>query len=202
MNRALRAPMPPSPSRRLQEARAARRLMATLTLLIMAISVVVLVSYQNAIRIPPSSGGPAQPAVLRIKNLGVTASVSAIRMNGAVLDPPEDPMTAGWWSDGALPGAATGSAVITAHKIHGGGGAFDDLAKVKRGDLVSLDTTTGVQNYAVSSVRNLTLDEFSAVAPALFRTDGRPRLVLITCWAWNGNGWDGNTVVIAEPKSA
>lgn len=202
MNGALRAKQPPSPSRRLQEARAARRLVTALILLVVTTSVLVLISYQTAIRIPANSGGPAAPVMVRVKSLGITAPASPIRLEGSVLNPPADPMGAGWWAEGALPGAANGSAVITAHKIHGGGGAFDSLAEANHGALVSIDTTSGVQNYSVTSVRDLNLEEFAAAAPDLFRTDGEPRLVLITCWNWNGHGWDGNTVVIAEPESA
>lgn len=201
MNRALSATKPSSPSRRLQQARAARRLIGALTLMLIAVSTAVLVSYHGATKIPPSAGGPAAPTVVRIADLGVTTHVSPIRVDGLVLNPPDDPMLAGWVMDGALAGADEGSVVITAHKIHGGGGAFDELAKLKRGSLVSVDTERGVQNYGVSSVKDLNLEEFAAAAPGLFRTDGSPRLVLITCWGWNGRGWDGNTVVIAEPQS-
>lgn len=201
MNRALSATKPPSPSRQLQQARAARRLIGTLTLVLIAVSTAVLVSYHSATKIPLSSGGPAAPTVVRIADLGVTAHVSPIRIDGLILHPPDDPMLAGWVMDTALPGADEGSVVITAHKIHGGGGAFDELAKVKRGSLISLDTERGVQNYGVSSVKDLNLAEFATAAPGFFRTEGAPRLVLITCWGWNGKGWDGNTVVIAEPRS-
>lgn len=186
----------------MQQARAARRLIGTLIVLLIAVSAAVLVSYTNATRIPPSSGGPAAPTLVRIMSLGVTAQVSPVRVEGTVLNPPEDPMLAGWAMDTALPGAEQGSVVITAHKIHGGGGAFDELAKVKRGSLIAVDTEHGVQNYGVSSVKDMNLEQFAAAAPNLFRTDGPPRLVLITCWGWNGKAWDGNTVVIAEPQSA
>lgn len=200
MNQALRT-RPSSPSRKLREARAARRLIAILTVVLVAVSAWVVISYQQAIRIPPNSGGPAAPVKVQISSLGVVAPVSPVRIQGSVLNPPDDPRMAGWWLDGAQPGARTGSVVITAHKIHGGGGAFDALGKVKRGSLVSVDTTAGVQNYAISSVKDFNQEEFAAAAPELFRTDGKPRLVLITCWGWNGRGWDGNTVAIAEPDS-
>lgn len=176
-------------------------MVGTLILLVITVSTVVLVNYHSATRIPPSSGGASAPTVVRITSLGVTTQVTPIQMTGPVLDPPEDPMLAGWVMGTAMPGAETGSAVVTAHKIHGGGGAFDELAKVKRGSLISVDTERGVQNYGVSSVKDLNLEEFAAAAPGLFRTDGPPRLVLITCWGWNGKGWDGNTVVVAEPQS-
>lgn len=174
---------------------------AIITVIVVVLSAVVLTSYAQAQRIPANAGGPSVPTVTRIPSLGLTVPTSGIVEQGAVLNPPADPQQAGWWAGGALPGSTAGSVVITAHKIHGGGGAFDTLAKVKRGALVTIDTESGVQNYQVTSIKNYDREEFAAAAEDLFRTDGDPRLVLITCDDWNGDDWDGNTVVIAHPDA-
>ncbi|MDO5499781.1 MAG: class F sortase [Propionibacteriaceae bacterium] len=175
---------------------------ALATVIVLFLSTIVLVSYNQANRIPENSGGASVPRTTKIPSLGLSVATTAIQEQGAVLDPPADPQRAGWWAGGSMPGAREGTAIITAHKIHGGGGAFDTLAKVKRGAIVTVDTEAGVQNYAVASIKNYNREEFAAKAPELFRTDGEHRLVLITCYDWNGSDWDGNTVVVAEPGAA
>lgn len=174
---------------------------AILAVLVLIISTIVLTGYARARTIPESSGGASQPTVTRIPSLGLNVPTVPILDEGAVLDPPSNPKEAGWWANGAMPGAREGSAVITAHKIHGGGGAFDDLEKIKRGALVTVDTQRGVQNYEIVSVNHYNREQFAEKAADFFRTDGEPRLVLITCRDWNGKDWEGNTVVIARPGS-
>ena len=116
-----------------------------------------------------------------------------------MLTPPADPRLVGWWSGSARPGAETGSAVLTAHTVHTGGGAFDRLADLVTGDLVRVRLTKGVVRYTVASVRTLDRDALAAASPRLFRSDVRGRLVLITCSGWNGSYYVSNTVVIAHP---
>ncbi|WP_432559249.1 class F sortase [Granulicoccus sp. GXG6511] len=189
-------------TRRAQPSPYSYRISAVLvTIVVVVISSIVLTSYAQARRIPDNAGGPSAPTVTRIPSLGLSVPTSPIVEQGAVLDPPADPQRAGWWASGALPGSKEGSVVITAHKLHGGGGAFDTLAKVKRGALVTVDTQAGVQNYEVVSIANYDRDEFAEKADDLFRTDDTPRLVLITCYDWNGDDWNGNTVVIARSSA-
>lgn len=175
---------------------------AVLAVLVVVISAIVLSGYARARNIPDSSGGPSQPTVTRIPSLGLNVPTVPIHDEGAVLDPPSNPKEAGWWANGAMPGASKGSAVITAHKIHGGGGAFDDLENIKRGALVTVDTQRGVQNYEIVSINQYNREQFAEKSTDLFRTDGDPRLVLITCRDWNGKDWEGNTVVIARPGTS
>jgi LPXTG-site transpeptidase (sortase) family protein len=168
------------------------------TIVVLVVSTVVLTSYARANRIPENTGGPSVPTVTRIPSLGLNVPTISIVEQGAVLDPPSDPQHAGWWAGGALPGSNAGSVLITAHKLHGGGGAFDTLGQVKRGALVTVDTKAGVQNYEVVSIDHYDRHEFAEESPDLFRTDDKHRLVLITCYDWNGDDWNGNTVVIAR----
>lgn len=172
---------------------------ALITIVVVVVSAIVLTSYAKAQRLPENSGGPSAPTATRIPSLGLTVPTTPIVEEGEVLDPPADPQRAGWWAGGALPGSDAGSVVITAHKIHGGGGAFDTLAKIRRGALVTIDTQAGTQNYQVVSVDSHDRAGFAAAAGDFFRTNGNPRLVLITCYDWNGRDWNGNTVVIAHP---
>jgi len=77
--------------------------------------------------VPSSSrttAGAGRPTGIHIAQLGVDAPVVAISAVHAALTPPSDPSKVGWWSGGAQPGGKTGSAVITGHTVHNGGGAF------------------------------------------------------------------------------
>lgn len=136
---------------------------------------------------------------LEIPTLGVDAPVVGIEARADVLLPPDDPMTLGWWSDGARPGAAVGSALITGHTVSGGGGVFDDLEALQVGDEVNVQTTSGVTRYAVTEVEILRKAALARQAPRLFSQEVPGRLVLVTCEDWNGDTYLSNVVVLAQP---
>jgi LPXTG-site transpeptidase (sortase) family protein len=128
----------------------------------------------------------------------VSAQVIPIAADGGVLTPPSNPRTVGWWSPGAQPGARIGSAVLTAHTVHTGGGAFDDLDKLRPGALVTVITSTGRITYVVTSMTNYPRQSFAKHATELFDQTINGRLVLVTCEDWNGQIYLSNIVVIAE----
>ncbi len=105
----------------------------------------------------------------------------------------------GWWSGGARPGATIGSAVVTAHTVHTGGGAFDDLDKLRPGAIVTVITGTGRITYVATSVTNYAKRSLAKHAAELFDQTTHGRLVLVTCEDWNGKVYLSNVVVIAEP---
>lgn len=113
--------------------------------------------------------------------------------------PPDDPQTLGWWSGGAVPGAATGSALVTGHTVHTGGGVFDDLETLHRGDPVVVRTGRGAVRYAVGTVDIYRKTSLAKAATRIFRQSGAGRLVLITCEDWNGSAYLSNVVVVANP---
>jgi LPXTG-site transpeptidase (sortase) family protein len=144
----------------------------------------------------PAAGPPTR---LVVPALDVDAPVIGIGAPGGILLPPSDPQTLGWWQQGAAPGAARGGALITGHTVHTGGGAFDDLETLRRGDRVVVETARGRIRYGVSGVtvyRKATLAEDAA---RLFSQTVPGRLVLITCEDWNGSTYLSNAVVFAEP---
>jgi LPXTG-site transpeptidase (sortase) family protein len=139
------------------------------------------------------------PVRLEVPGLRVDVPVTGISAPDGVLLPPSDPQVLGWWRDGALPGAARGSALITGHTVSTGGGAFDDLETLGRGDRVRVRTTRGILVYEVTGVtiyRKATLAEDAA---RVFSQSVPGRLVLITCEDWNGSTYLSNAVVFAEP---
>ena len=119
-----------------------------------------------------------------------------------VLIPPADPRTLGWWSDGALPGAVRGGALVTGHTVHTGGGQLDDLEQVRRGDQVRVRTDKGVIGYRVTQVRIYRKATLARDAQEVFSQTGPGRLVLVTCEDWDGSRYLSNVVVLADPQQA
>jgi LPXTG-site transpeptidase (sortase) family protein len=144
----------------------------------------------------PSAGPPEQVVVRR---LGVRSAVVPISGDTGVLLPPADPQLLGWWREGAVPGAARGTAVLTGHTVHTGGGAFDHLRGLVAGDRVRVRTTRGTIGYSVVDVHVYTKRALARSSDRVFRLTGPGRLVLVTCSDWNGADYDTNTVVTARP---
>ncbi|MET7280525.1 class F sortase [Kribbella sp. NPDC005582] len=144
---------------------------------------------------------PGRPLLLTIPRLHVSAAVLAIDTEDGALTPPPNPRTVGWWSDGALPGARLGSAVITGHTVHTGGGAFDDLEHLQAGDAVGVTTARGELGYRVTGVTTYRKQTLAKNAARIFDQSVPGRLVLITCEDWNGKVYLSNAVVVAQRVS-
>ena len=139
------------------------------------------------------------PLALRIPSIGVVAAVEPVVADAGVLVPPADPTLVGWWAGGARAGARTGAVVLAGHTVRSGGGVFDDLADVRPGDTVRVDTPRGRVTYVVAAVRDLSKQQLAVAAQDLFAVDGHPRVVLVTCADWAAGRYFGNTVVVAVP---
>lgn len=142
---------------------------------------------------------PAAPREVVIPRLAVSAPVVPIRPEGEVLVPPSDAQTLGWWSEGAEPGAGQGTALVTGHTVHEGGGALDDLERLRAGDTVRVRTAQGVLPYQVTSVEVFRKGAVARQADGLFSQEGPGRLVLVTCEDWDGERYLSNVVVTATP---
>jgi LPXTG-site transpeptidase (sortase) family protein len=140
------------------------------------------------------------PIRVSVPSLGVSARVLGIRARGGTLIPPSNPRLVGWWSDGARPGAARGSAIITGHTVHTGGGAFDDLDQLTAGDAVAVTTGRRTINYVVASVTVYRKKALAKQAARVFDQTVPGRLVLVTCEDWDGTAYLSNAVVIANPR--
>jgi LPXTG-site transpeptidase (sortase) family protein len=145
---------------------------------------------------------PGAPERLVVPALDIAAPVVPIAAPGGVLTPPSDPQTLGWWADGARPGAAQGSALVTGHTVHSGGGAMDDLEQLVTGDRVWMETDRGRIGYDVRRVSVLGKGELALRAEEIFDQEVPGRLVLITCEDWNGVEYLSNVVVTATPATA
>lgn len=139
------------------------------------------------------------PDRVQIDALGIDVPVVPIHLQVSTLVPPSDPQTLGWWADGAVPGAKDGSAIITGHTVHTGGGALDNLERLVVGDVFTVRTDAGSIDYWVSRVEIYDKARVSRASSHLFNQSMRGRLVLITCEDWDGTGYNSNVVVIARP---
>jgi LPXTG-site transpeptidase (sortase) family protein len=115
---------------------------------------------------------------------------------------PERVDEVGWYRFGPAPGAAAGSAVLAGHvddRVQGEG-AFADLADLQPGDEVGVDGPAGTVTYRVREVRAFGKEALPVAD--LFREDGPPRLVLITCdgpFDRTARRYRDNLVVLADP---
>ena len=155
---------------------------------------------------PASSGttpsdGIDGPYTLRIPRIGVAAPVVPIQSNeDRVLNPPQDPSVAGWWSQGAAPGEPTGSAVLVGHTVRNkGGGVFDNIGELTGGDAIEVEGSDSSLTYRVISVDVLSKDQVARAAEEIFAQTGAGRLVIITCDDWDGTSWQSNIVTVAAP---
>ena len=145
------------------------------------------------------SAGP--PQRLLVDRLSVSSQVVPISGESGVLLPPSDAQLLGWWREGAVPGAAHGTAVLTGHTVSTGGGAFDNLGRLVPGDRVLVRTTNGAIPYSVRSTRIYSTAALARHSRDIFALDGPGRLVLITCSGYNGRIYLSNTIVVATPVS-
>ena len=154
----------------------------------------------------PSSAPTPDPAVgvptrVAVRRLGIDVPVLPIAPEGGVLSPPDNPRELGWFKYGSRPGDVRGSAVITGHTVHTGGGALDELDDLRAGDTVRVTTTNGTISYRVSEVSIVSKTQFARTAEKVFSSTVPGRLVLITCTDWDGADYLSNTLVYASPSS-
>jgi LPXTG-site transpeptidase (sortase) family protein len=138
---------------------------------------------------------------LRIPRIGVDARVVPIQSNvERILEPPQDPGVAGWWSEGAAPGEPHGSAVVVGHTVRNrDGGVFDNVRDLSVGDAIEVEGSNTTLTYRVQSIDVLSKNELARDAEEIFAQTGAGRLVLITCDDWDGTAWRSNIITIATP---
>ena len=144
-----------------------------------------------------AAAGP--PLEVNVPRLHVDSKVIPISGQSGSLVPPEDPQVLGWWREGQPAGAQYGSAVVTGHTVHTGGGALDHLGKLDVGDSVRVRTEAGWIEYVVQLAKIYSTEQLARDADQIFTLGGPGRLVLITCDDWNGEFYESNAVVVGAP---
>ena len=144
---------------------------------------------------------PGVPNSLQVPRLQVSSVVVPISGASGALIPPSNPQQVGWWVQGPKPGAAEGTAVLTGHTVHYGGGAFDHLSFLKVGDHFTVKTDHGTIRYVIVKLHKYETGELAREATTIFRLTGPPRVLLVTCTGWNGRIYLENTVVTGAPST-
>ncbi|MEV1295660.1 class F sortase [Pseudonocardia sp. NPDC049635] len=146
---------------------------------------------------------PVQPATLELPGRGVTAPVEPVGTGpdgGMVV--PEQVRHVGWWAPGVLPGGAAGSAVLAGHvdSRTQGIGVLAVLPQLADGEPVVVRGTDG----RTARFRVVARREYGKydLPREVFRRDGAPQLVLITCGGTFdpvAGSYESNIVVYAVP---
>jgi LPXTG-site transpeptidase (sortase) family protein len=141
------------------------------------------------------------PDRLVVPSVGIDAPVTSIETSAdGVLTPPADVDTAGWWQRSAEPGARRGQVLVTGHTVHDGDGSMDAMGGVTAGDRVRLRSGGQMALYRATDVAVYSRAEVAEQARRLFGQDrGHGRLVLVTCTDWNGEDYESNIIVFADP---
>lgn len=141
------------------------------------------------------------PVRLVVPSVGIDAPVVPIETStDGVLTPPADVDTAGWWQRSAEPGARRGQVLVTGHTVHDGDGSMDAMDGVEAGDQVRLRRGGEIALYRTTAVAVYSKAEVAEQARKLFgQNGGHGRLVLVTCTDWNGEDYESNIIVFADP---
>ncbi|WP_256788960.1 class F sortase [Frankia sp. AvcI1] len=145
-----------------------------------------------------------RPTAVAAASLGISAPVTVASVNATTraLNVPVDPAILGWWAGGAAPGASSGTVVLAGHVDYNGRpGALYPLSRVETGALVEITSADGTKHdYRVVTRRHVVKTRLADTG--VFRTDGPPRLALITCGgAFNTttHSYRDNLIVLALP---
>lgn len=129
---------------------------------------------------PLPSRGLVSPTRVRIPAIGVDSTLQHLQLKAGVLQPPTDPLRAGWWAGGPVPGDP-GPAVIAGHlDSYTGPAVFIDLGRLRAGDVIDVtrsDSTTAV--FVVDSVK--TYEKAAFPTEAVYGPTPGSALRLITC---------------------
>ncbi|MFF5897693.1 class F sortase [Streptomyces argenteolus] len=149
---------------------------------------------------------PATPLRLRIPSIKVNAPLMELGLDeaGALVPPPDNnPVLAGWYAGGVVPGAA-GTAVTTGHvDTRLGPGVFHKLGSLRKGSTIEVDRvdrrTAVFTVYAIEVYRKKDFPDQKVYGPS-----AGPELRVITCGGdyTRKSGYQDNVVVFASLTSA
>lgn len=142
----------------------------------------------TAVVLPDGTGAPVVPV--------------GLHADGALVVP-DDVRTVGWWTGGSRVGEPFGSVVVAGHvdSATRGIGVFAELKRLVPGEVVELTAGTQRARYRIVSATRVPQARLAQDA-GIFRVDGEPQLVLVTCGGAFDPGkhrYQDNLVVIATP---
>ena len=119
------------------------------------------------------------PVAVSIPRIGVRSTLVDLGLDDGVMEVPEDPAKAGWFTRGPTPGAL-GPAVITGHVTWNGPAVFHRLGTLRRGDQVTVTREDGkTAVFTVSGVDRFSKSRFPT--RAVYGAIDHAGLRLITC---------------------
>ncbi|MGL4305839.1 MAG: class F sortase [Mycobacteriaceae bacterium] len=143
---------------------------------------------------PPVASGGMDPERISIEEIGITARVEAkgtqlayapfLEKEVSSFGIPERMEDTTWWSDGPKPGS-DGMAIVLGHTQVGGGyGVFNDIHKLKVGDVIKIFSKDGGAElkFAVTEVvSNISKSDSAALNIVLEKGSAGSNLALVTC---------------------
>lgn len=184
-----------------------------------AVAVVALLWPHNDPKPPTAAPSPSAttasptPSVGPVRDIGVPDRlvVPSIAVDAPVIqvgtaddqsqEVPSSLTDTGWWRDGQQPGQA-GHAVIVGHTASKDEGVFDRLGELAEGDEIEVMSGDERVTFRVTGTQDVPVAEFGKVAPEVYRSEGEPGVVLMTCGDWNGVEFESTVIVTAEAVSA
>ena len=149
-----------------------------------------------------------QPSSFRLKipQINLDAAIESVGLTAQnAMDAPKGPNNVAWFDLGPRPGEQ-GSAVIDGHSgwwKDGTPAIFDNLYKLQKGDLISVEDANGVSTtFVVRESRNYNPD--SDASDVFQSNDGKAHLNLITCeGVWNEaqKSYSSRLVVFADQQT-
>jgi sortase (surface protein transpeptidase) len=143
----------------------------------------------------------SRPLRLSIPSIGVVTDLEYLEVDDdGVMEVPDDPSRAGWFSPSPAPGVP-GAAVIAGHVTWDREPAvFFDLGRLRPGDTVKVDRADGTTaSFVVRRTRTFPKDAFPT--RAVYRQIDYPGLRLITCggrYDFQTGSYDANVIVWAR----
>jgi hypothetical protein len=143
----------------------------------------------------------SEPVIVSIPRIGARSTLVRLGLGkGGVMDTPDDPAVAGWFSRGPSPGAL-GPAVIAGHVTwNGAPEVFYRLGTMRRGDQVSVTREDGnTAIFTVSRVARFSKSQFPS--QAVYGPINHAGLRLITCggtYDAAGHTYLDNVIVFAR----
>jgi LPXTG-site transpeptidase (sortase) family protein len=187
-------------------------LQALVLLVLFSVQALVLVGVRADLRADRGLGesvavgaveqGVSPPVALTIPALGIDSRLIGLRKNtDGSLQVPEDPMRAGWYSQGPAPGD-DGPAVIVGHvDSYRGPGIFARLDRLALGDVMDVRRADGsVAAFVVISVETFAKRDFPT--ERVYAGDGTSSLRLVTCggeFDAKAKSYLDNVIVFAVP---
>jgi len=145
----------------------------------------------------------APPVSLDIEGTDIDVKVIDVGItDDDEMEIPDSFHEAGWYRYGPAPGAPAGNAVLAAHiDIGTEAMPFARLKDVEIGTIITVGREDGSRvTYRVTAVRNE--PKVSLDTEELFRRDGDPQLVIVTCggaWLSDREDYEDNVVLTASP---